>query len=223
MTKTAEETTQLVSAAGRFRWDAAREAGPACEHVLARIGGRPDLLLGLATEVLADPGAGESYPQMDKLVLWRSQDGDLRLRLHVFSRGYRDRPHNHRWSFASTILAGSYRHTIYGSSADVIERGDLRPLWTAEHRAGESYFLDSDAVHSLHVDQLAVSLVLRGPATKDRYFTMVPAGPAGGEYELRWDYGAAKESAEKLTAKTLSQQGAERIIAALEALAKLPD
>jgi hypothetical protein len=57
----------------------------------------------------------EHYDILDKIVLHSDESG-VRLRLHVFLPGYFDRPHNHRWSYASTILRGEYRHYLFGDT-----------------------------------------------------------------------------------------------------------
>jgi hypothetical protein len=51
---------------------------------------------------------------MRKLVLHDDADLGVRLRLHLYRGGFFDRPHNHRWSFASRILHGGYRHRLFG-------------------------------------------------------------------------------------------------------------
>jgi hypothetical protein len=55
----------------------------------------------------------EHYDILDKIALYSDESG-VGLRLHVFLPGYFDRPHNHRWSYASTILRGEYRHYLFG-------------------------------------------------------------------------------------------------------------
>jgi hypothetical protein len=84
------------------------------------------------TTIIEDPGATraalhtlperpeplrlcEHYDILDKIVLHSDESG-VRLRLHVFLPGYFDRPHNHRWSYASTILRGEYRHYLFGDT-----------------------------------------------------------------------------------------------------------
>lgn len=59
---------------------------------------------------------------LDKIVLRNDQSG-WRLRLHIFLPGYFDRSHNHRWTYSSRILHGSYTHTLYGTD-DQLGTGD---------------------------------------------------------------------------------------------------
>ena len=62
----------------------------------------------------------EHYDILDKLLLHDDPSG-FRLRLHVFLPGYFDRPHNHRWTYTSRILRGSYQHTLYGMDNNLDE------------------------------------------------------------------------------------------------------
>jgi hypothetical protein len=72
------------------------------------------LLSELTDAVPNDPhlvGLCEHYDILDKIVLHDAPAG-WRLRLHVFLDGYFDRPHNHRWTYTSRILSGSYAHPL---------------------------------------------------------------------------------------------------------------
>ncbi|HEX3960192.1 MAG TPA: hypothetical protein VHZ03_26740 [Trebonia sp.] len=119
---------------------------------------------------------------LDKVVLWDDPAG-FRVRLHVFLPGYFDGPHNHRWSYASTILAGEYRRILFGG-ADLDERVDpasLTPVMVRWEQAGTSYLLQHTMVHAVVAEPYTVSLVIRGAAVKDRFssWTGVPARAGG--------------------------------------------
>lgn len=113
----------------------------------------------------------ETYDFLDKLVLHDDTEHGYRIRAHLFRDGYFDRPHDHRWPFASMILTGSYRHTQYGSNAGFtdIDPADLRPLSVRTERPGDWYALHHTAVHSVTAQSGTLSLVLRGPAVKDSF------------------------------------------------------
>lgn len=214
------EVTAVVSASGAPDWSTSPATAQWAQETLEQLTGRPDLLSTLVQEFMCSGGPGESYPNLDKVVLWSSGDGALRLRLHVFLPGYADRPHNHRWSFASRILKGSYLHSLYGSQdgvlADVREGREPRMRYLGRQHAGTDYFLDSTAVHSLRVDEPTVSLLLRGPAVKKQYFTVLPddgSTPVAGR--LVWSRGAAQEAAAESRAKQITAAGLERVASAL--------
>lgn len=218
------EVDRIVAVPATADWDSPSSVANWAQDRLAELAGRPGLLADLVQDVLADPGQGESYPNMDKVVLWRSPDGALRLRLHAFFPGYADRPHNHRWSFAALVLRGSYLHTLYGGQdgvlAGVRAGREPQPQYAGRQPAGTGYFLHHEAVHSLRVDEPTVSLILRGPAVKNDYFTVLPAdGSTPVARRLEWSQGAARETAEQAAAKQITPDGLSRVAAALRGVA----
>lgn len=142
----------------------------------------------------------EHYDILDKIVLHDGASG-ARLRLHVFLPGYFDRPHNHRWSYASTILRGEYRHYLFGD-AELDERVDpaaLTSLMVRQEQVGNTYALHHTMVHAVVAEPCTVSLVLRGPAVKDRFLVM--DRKTG---ESWWQYGASQEIAQSAEQKRMS-------------------
>jgi hypothetical protein len=219
----------VVAAAGGIDWSHPQSGAQRAREVLDRLTDRPDLLVALVRDVAAaDARAGaaggaacESYPNMDKLVLWQSPDGAVRLRLHVFFPGYVDRPHNHRWSFVSRIVTGGYLHTVYGSDVEVLrevgEGREPQPRYLRREGPGGDYFLADTMVHSLRVDEVTVSLLLRGPAVKDRYFTVLPPdGHTAVADRLVFSGGAAQESAAERQTKRLTAAGIARVVGVLD-------
>lgn len=142
----------------------------------------------------------EHYDILDKIVLWDDPTG-FRVRLHVFLPGYFDRPHNHRWSYASTILRGQYRHYLFGNvelDEDVLPR-DLEAVMVRQEQVGDAYALHHSMVHAVVAEPFTVSLVVRGPAVKDRFLVMDRRTG-----ESWWQYGAKQESAEDAEQKRMS-------------------
>jgi len=193
-------------------WDDA--AGPLelAEAIFDEVAGSPETLISLVEAHPLDDGSAESFPALDKLVLWQSPDAEVRLRLHVFFPGYADRTHNHRWSFVSRILSGGYVHSLYGAEQDVLREvtdgGAPRVVYAGHVQAGSTYFLHHSLVHSLRTDEVAVSLILRGPSTKTDYFTVAAT-------ETLWSTGAARESAAERAAKAMTNEGRERVLRVL--------
>ena len=142
----------------------------------------------------------EHYDILDKIVLHDDPAG-FRVRLHVFLPGYFDRPHNHRWSYASTILRGSYRHYLFGNIEldEHVAPGSLDAVMVRQETRGNTYALHHSTVHAVMADPYAVSLVVRGPAVKNRFLVM--DRKTG---ESWWQYGAAQEPAEDAAKKRMS-------------------
>jgi hypothetical protein len=142
----------------------------------------------------------EHYDILDKIVLWDDATG-FRVRLHVFLPGYFDRPHNHRWSYASTILRGQYRHYLFGNvelDEDVLPR-DLEAVMVRQEKVGDTYALHHSMIHAVVAEPFTVSLVVRGAAVKDRFLVMDRRTG-----ESWWQYGAKQESAEDAEQKRMS-------------------
>lgn len=81
----------------------------------------------------------EHYDILDKIALYSDESG-VRLRLHVFLPGYFDRPHNHRWSHASMIMRGEYRHYLFGNTTldETIDPDSLTALQVRQEHVARS-------------------------------------------------------------------------------------
>lgn len=158
----------------------------------------------------------EHYDLLDKLVLFYDQHLDFRLRLHVFLPGYFDRPHNHRWSYSSIVLRGSYKHFIYGEDdglSDQIDVGSLRPVMMHQPRAGDVYTLHHSMIHSVIAEPYTVTLILRGPAEKERFVVMDRVTKTAW-----WQQGMARESARERSEKVMTRARFEAVRSELKNL-----
>ncbi|WP_433578558.1 hypothetical protein [Nocardia brasiliensis] len=155
----------------------------------------------------------EHYDILDKVVLHTDDDHGIRIRLHIFLPGYFDRPHNHRWSYASRILRGQYRHFLFGNAEvdEQMEPTDLPVLQAREEPVDSCYALHHSMVHAVLAEPYTASLVIRGPAVKDRFLVMDRVTG-----EAWWQYGAGQESAEEVERKRMSPERFEWLIGRLE-------
>ncbi|WP_282777477.1 hypothetical protein [Nocardia sp. CC201C] len=156
----------------------------------------------------------EHYDILDKLVLYDDPATGIRVRLHIFGPGYFDRPHNHRWSYASRILRGQYRHYLFGNAEldEDIDPAKLPVVQAREERVGNSYALHHSMVHAVVAEPQTVSLVIRGPAVKDRF--LVSDRDTG---EVWWQYGRKDESGEEAERKRMSRERFDTLIDLLDA------
>lgn len=212
MLNNASRLDKIIQHAGPVDWAHSRDAYRIACGILREIA-LADGLVGAAvreaTENARTRADCESYDTMDKIVLWANADRSTRLRLHIFRPGYSDRPHNHRWSFAARVLAGEYLHSIYGSEDEVLAHPDSPRVQHAYAvRPGADYYLAHSLVHSLSTGTTTVSLVLRGPSVKDSYFTVDGASTS-------WSTGADRESGAERRAKTMTDDGVDRVLTAL--------
>ncbi len=143
----------LTSLAG-LDWNELAAVNTAAAGLLDRLDSDRALLGQLATQIMANPtlvGLCEHYDILDKLVLHDDTSG-WRLRLHVFLDGYFDRPHNHRWTYTSRILCGSYAHTLYGIDHDFTDEIDVAALTPRQIRVeapGDTYTLHHSMIHNV--------------------------------------------------------------------------
>jgi hypothetical protein len=162
----------------------------------------------------------EHYDILDKIVLHDDPTG-WRLRLHVFLPGYYDRPHNHRWTYSSRILHGGYTHTLYGTDDQVGDDGvkvaDLAPRMIRAETAGDFYTLHHSMIHSVIAEPYTTSLIIRGPAVKDRF--IVTDRITGQAW---WQYGAASEGSDAADRKRMTPEQAAACLTRLVELDILP-
>ena len=211
-------TDELLDGLRTADWENVEALAAVAGRVLKLIVTEEGLLGALVAHLPDSPrlaGLCEHYDILDKLVLHADEAG-FRIRLHVFHPGHFDRPHNHRWTYASRILRGSYRHVIYGTDddlADDIDVGRLKPRMVRVEDAGSTYALHHSVVHAAVAEPHTVSLIVRGPAAKERF--LVTDRLTGRAW---WQYGAARESQAEAAAKRMT---AERRSACVGLLADL--
>ncbi|CAM5501879.1 hypothetical protein SXANM310S_03609 [Streptomyces xanthochromogenes] len=148
---------------------------------LAALSADTDALRKLVDGVRTDPQLWDMCEHnrlFDKLVLHDAPDRNFRIRLHVWSNMEVAAPHDHRWSFTTRLLAGTYDHVLY----HVIEEPDdettapaFEPRFRTTERAGDSYTIHHDVVHATTTQAHTVSLLVRGPAEKRVSRRMDPA------------------------------------------------
>jgi hypothetical protein len=196
-------------------WDDTPAVEAATSKVLGELADNRDLLHSLAHRIPGDrrlSALSEHYDILDKLVLHDDPAG-WRLRLHVFLPGYYDRPHNHRWTYSSRILRGSYRHTLYGLD-DILDEdmdvASLRPYMVRIEKAGDSYTLHHRMIHAAVAEPHTVTLIIRGPALKDRF--LVSDRDTGRSW---WQYGTAKEDPAEAEKKRMDATRMQEVLSNL--------
>jgi hypothetical protein len=211
--------TALVSDIGALDWDNLATVTAANDKLLTALDSDRTALRELVERAIDNPHLlrlCEHYDILDKIVLHDDPSG-WRLRLHVFLSGYFDRPHNHRWTYSSRILHGSYIHALYGTE-DQLGNGDidvaaLQPRMVRTESASDFYTLHHTMIHSVTAQPHTTSLIVRGSAVKDRF--LVTDRTTGQGW---WQHGAATESPEEAARKRMSAAQAN---ACLEKLTEL--
>ncbi len=188
-----DQLTELLDELSTSEW-----LSRAFEYVLST----PDLL-----------AQSERLQELDRVVLVNDADSGVRVRLHVFRDREFDRPHNHRWTFGNRVLSGSYRHYLYGDYEDLTTNVKIgSPCLVRDETAGTGYVIRHTLVHSVAAVPNTTSLIVRGPAAKDRFVVM--NNETGDAW---WQYGHEVEDQDEIARRRL---GAEKVAAIRDLLVR---
>jgi len=154
----------------------------------------------------------EHYDFFDKLVLYVDKKDRFRIRLHIFTgdKSTKYRPHCHRWAYSSVILHNGYKHFIYGTEDQINENTnikDLNPILIREEKTGSIYTLDHKVFHSIEAEANTVSVIIRGPAVKDRFLIFEKL-----TNKKWWEYGRGSETIEEIKRKQVSIEHIKNLI-----------
>jgi hypothetical protein len=221
---------------GAFDWTDLRAAGDDAAEVLAELSINIELLSALVRRTLDDDrllSMCERHRPFDKIVIYNADDRNFRIRLHIWRDTEFERAHQHRFSFASRMLQGQYRHILYRQvpaedvsvdplyarlhpdpehpdGASRLDPRELTPTLEYDMRTGDGYTLHHEAVHATMISAETVTLILRGPAEKDAAFVADVDG--GGVY---WRLGQRDEDPERTRAKQMGRDDLTRVIGEL--------
>ncbi|MEU2424154.1 hypothetical protein ABZ619_24555 [Streptomyces sp. NPDC007851] len=191
------ESSEIFAPLDRVDWEDLEEVSTTTSTVFRHLIG-PGVLPRLLANIERRPELREMcehYPTGEKLVLHRSASTDVRVRLHIFHPGHRDKPHNHRWTFATRVVHGAYTHRLYspaqptGVADDGGLTAGLQPVMTRVESAGSGYVLHHRQFHTVETDTETISVIVRGPAVKGRF-----AAVDRTTRTREWNYGADDES-----------------------------
>lgn len=179
----------------------------------------------------------EKHHELTYIVLYDALDRGLRVRLNRFTKGLEDIPHNHRFSFSSALLSGSYVHTLFdvgppdaadpgqklwaldqpegthgGQPVKELEIAGLHPVLATVQRAGSSYTLHHTTIHKTAMpDETAFSVFCRGPAQKPCALQLQPDAQT-----YMWKFGRANETSDVLADRRLTEDEYSAFIESLE-------
>lgn len=178
-------------------WSELNSASKTAERLLRQLAADKPLLRRLLTAVPEIPNLFEKcecHPLDDKIVIYDSmQRQQFRIRFRLATTYQDERPHTHRFPFTTLILRGAYYQTFYKSSAPLDESVDVNavePIYMREDDAGSAMTIHHEAIHSTIASPDTISLLLRGPAAKER---AIITHKEGGKIE--WRVGEHQESA----------------------------
>jgi hypothetical protein len=184
----------LITDIGALDWDNLAAVTATTDKLLTALDSDRAVLRELAERAIDDPHLlrlCEHYDILDKIVLHNDPSG-WRLRL-------------------------SYIHTLYGTE-DQLGNGDIdvaafQPKMVRTESTSNFYTLHHTMIHSVTARPHTTSLIVRGPAVKDRF--LVTDRTTGQAW---WRHGAATESPDEAARKRMSAAQAN---ACLEKLTEL--
>jgi hypothetical protein len=178
----------------------------------------------------------EKHNELNYIVLYDALDRGFRLRLHRFSKGLEDIPHNHRFSFSSAILSGSYIHTMYNllssvsgqsvtpwtldqpigsfidKSLEHIAVTGLQEVLQTRQIAGTSYTMSHHAIHKTAMpEEDAFSVFVRSPAQKRCSLQLEPE-----KRTYRWKFGREEEAPDITNKRVMNPAEYSNFIESLE-------
>lgn len=155
-------------------WNDFERASSLSQELTQKLVADRDLLRSLVFRTETDEGLLSLCGHRDllhKIVIYEALDRGFRVQVNIATDMHLDRIHNHRFSFTSCILNGSYRHTWYQPEEPVRGGMDIRAfrrLLVKTEGVGSCYSLHHEAIHTTFTTPGLVSLCFRGTAAKDR-------------------------------------------------------
>jgi hypothetical protein len=169
--------TELFAGVASIDWNHLGAVTAASDKVLTALDAHRGELRELAERAIGNPDLlplCEHYDILDKIVLHNNPTG-WRLRLHVF--------------LTDDQLCNS----------DDINVAELQARMVRTESSGDFYTLHHNMIHSVTAEPYTTSLIVRGPAVKDRF--LVTDRVTGQAW---WQYGAITESCDDAARKRMN-------------------
>lgn len=156
-------------------------------------------ILSHANNLVAVAADSYAHPNGFRKVVLGSRTSGAKLRIHHWpdEKGVTSNVHNHRWSFASAVIAGAMHSTLLSEHPEGTElmRHTFVPGRAGDHYAlaldgprrvkitdeqtlpaGTGYYLDPEQLHQVRTEPNTLSVVLTGPAERLTTLVFRPRG-----------------------------------------------
>jgi hypothetical protein len=137
-----------------------------------KLASSPATLRRLLGKVIESPSLisrCERFNLFSKIVLMEGASTAWKLRLHCFGSSTLE-AHHHRATFCAQVIAGSYRHMLFGANASLDPerlKMPLKPLFMQIQCPGSAYMIDHEMVHITLAERETVSVMLQGPSVSE--------------------------------------------------------
>ncbi len=219
-------------------WDDFEKASEITKQVVKELAADKATLRRLVYSIEDDPNLlkqCERHQLLDRLVIYDASEKNFKIRLNFTTQDHFDRPHDHRFSFTSLILRGSYRHIwykydreIYDPALDEIAKQwvdrynpddtssidipSMEPLFITDERKNSCYTMHHSVIHATITTPDSLSLFLKGPGEKSR--SIIADRQTN---KLWWRYGETDETEERRRQKIMPVEIYRQLRAKLEA------
>jgi hypothetical protein len=155
-------------------WSDLMAASAQTQSALRRLGADKKALRELVYAVETTPrllAKCEKHALDDKIVIYDDLERGFRIRLRLATSDQHERAHQHRFSFSTLILRGMYHQAWYYTDQVLDENVDvaaIRPVCLRDEPAGSAFTIHHNVIHATMADPDTISLIMRGPAAKDR-------------------------------------------------------
>lgn len=218
-----------LSRLGSLDWNDTLRVTDVSRDVLTQVASDRPAMIAALTQLSERPEMFTRCEMDDffyRIVLAEDPETGVSLRLHFLKGNEREQPHNHRATFASLLLSGGYRHSLYQVPDEFMRRSDgqhgqpdisaeeirrLRPSHTRYESVGSYYALHHSAFHTTIPTADHISLVARGPSSRRRLLIFYQK-----ERRAEWLYGGADETPQQLLKKKLPVDAYQALAARVE-------
>jgi hypothetical protein len=206
-------------------WSRFNEASQLTRSLLQELVADKETLRILVARIEHDPhllSQCERHELLERLDIYDARDRGFQLRFNFTTEVQSVRPHDHRYSFSTYILRGSYRHIwfdpgqeIYDRSADdtaihhldrtnpdhhaQIDFAAMKPLFITTEQPGAQYTIHHSCVHATVTTPDSLSLIVKGPGEKNRSLIADRASE-----KVWWRFGRERETPQRIQRKKMS-------------------
>ena len=153
----------------RINWSDFAEASKVSADLARSLTSNKSFLMELVARAGDEPGLlalSEKHLLLDYLVIYDALDRGFRIRINMGSGHPAAWAHDHRFSFSTCLLSGSYLHTIFARSSSSDSSTVLAALVIREETVGSCFSLHHSAIHSTEKRAEMTSVFVRGPSEK---------------------------------------------------------
>ena len=163
----------------------------------------------------------ECHELLERLDIYDARDRNFQIRFNFTTPVNSVRPHDHRYSFSTYILRGSYKHVWFDPGQEIYDQSrftnagehvdkahpdtgsgikvnSMKPLFVTTERSGSQYTIHHACVHATITTPDSLSLIIKGPGEKKRSLIADRT-----KQMIWWRFGRSDEKADRIAQKKM--------------------